>query len=47
MKTIRLKNKQIDYPILIGSNLYKDIGKICKKYLEKNLAPILLIIKHM
>ena len=36
MKTIRLENKQINYPILIGSNLYKDIGKICKKYLEKN-----------
>ena len=36
MKKIRLKNKQIDYPILIGSNLYKDIGIISKKYLEKN-----------
>ena len=36
MKKIRLKNKQIDYPILIGSNIYKDIGLICKKYLEKN-----------
>ena len=36
MKKIRLKNKQIDYPILIGSNLYKDIGTISKKYLEKN-----------
>ena len=36
MKKIILKNKQIDYPILIGSNLYKDIGTISKKYLEKN-----------
>ena len=36
MKKIRLKNKQIDYPILIGSNIYKNVGSICKKYLEKD-----------
>ena len=36
MKTIRLKNNQINYPIFIGSGLYADIGKLCKQYIDKD-----------
>ena len=36
MKTIKLKNKQINYSILIGNGIYKGTGSILKKYLIKN-----------
>ena len=35
MKTIKLKNKHIDYSILIGNGIYKSTGSILKKYLIK------------
>ena len=35
MKTIKLKNKHIDYSILIGNGIYKSIGSILKKHLIK------------
>ena len=35
MKTIKLKNKQINYSILIGNGIYKGTGSILKKYLIK------------
>ena len=33
MKTIKLKNKHINYSILIGNGIYKSTGSILKKYL--------------